>query len=179
MMIGRGVLAGVGLYSLGGTGSLGLGDLQLSGNVPDGQVGVPYQGRIDMSGIAPFAVSMPSGNYPPGISGPSLPPSSIALQGIPTAAGTFTFTLKATDVTGIAGQQSFSITIHPAGGAPAHTNTTQQQQTAQEQVMPATSSPFDFLTQATIIGTIPNWMVFAGAAAALFILLPMLTGKHR
>ena len=78
--------------------------------LPSGTVTVPYSDTLAaVGGTAPYTWSLASGSLPPGL---VLSPSG-TITGTPTASGTFTFTIKATDAS--AGTDSKSFTIVVAG----------------------------------------------------------------
>jgi hypothetical protein len=64
------------------------------------QVGTPYSSALTTTGgLPPFAFSIVSGSLPPGL---TLNASTGAITGTPTAAGTFSFTAKVVDSSGLA-----------------------------------------------------------------------------
>ena len=63
----------------------------------------------------PFTWTIDSGTLPPGLS----LSSGGAIRGTPTAAGTFNFTMKVVDSTGLTATRAQTITIAPGGCAPA------------------------------------------------------------
>jgi len=74
-----------------------------------GTVGSSYlQNFFSSGGVSPFTWTVAAGKLPPGV---TLTGSS--LEGTPTAAGTFTFTIKVTDSAGDQASESGSITISP------------------------------------------------------------------
>jgi hypothetical protein len=80
----------------------------------DGNVGVAYNAQFSASGaLAPFTFSINSGALPPGVS----LAGSGALNGTPTADGTFNFVVKAADASAspgpYSGTQAVSLTIGP------------------------------------------------------------------
>lgn len=78
---------------------------------PAGTVGSSYlQNFFASGGIQPYTWSIANGLLPPGLSLAATPPAS--LTGTPTAAGTFTFTVRVTDSAGTHADQSGSITVH-------------------------------------------------------------------
>ena len=80
---------------------------------PAGTVGTPYGvGFYASGGVSPYTYSIASGQLPPGLSldCPS-PPAS--LDGLPTTAGTFAFTVRVTDSRGVQATTPGSITIQP------------------------------------------------------------------
>ncbi|PIP40318.1 MAG: hypothetical protein COX19_05960, partial [Desulfobacterales bacterium CG23_combo_of_CG06-09_8_20_14_all_51_8] len=79
--------------------------------LPAGTVNRPYSQTITAGGgLAPYAFTMTSGTLPTGLS----PITSAGLiAGTPTVAGTFTFTITATDANGCAGLREYTIYIPP------------------------------------------------------------------
>ncbi|MGH9277816.1 MAG: Ig domain-containing protein [Acidimicrobiales bacterium] len=74
-----------------------------------GRVGQSYaNGLFADGGIPPYRWSLAAGPLPPGL---SLTTSPGRIQGTPTTAGTFTFTVRVTDDGGQTATQQFSITI--------------------------------------------------------------------
>lgn len=80
-------------------------------SLPNGAVGANYAATqlTASGGIGNYTYSY-TGNWPAGLT----LSSTGAISGTPTAAGTFTFTLTATDANGMAGTQSYSITVNGA-----------------------------------------------------------------
>ncbi|HEX9689603.1 MAG TPA: putative Ig domain-containing protein, partial [Thermoanaerobaculia bacterium] len=90
--------------------------------LPGGAVGSFYEASITASGGTPsYAFSVVSGSLPPGL---ELSSSTIAdlpivvanLSGTPTAAGTFTFRIRAVDANGCAGSRTYTIVVESSGG---------------------------------------------------------------
>ena len=83
--------------------------------LPVGKAGTAYTASITVTGGTPFA----GGVYAFNVTGGSLPPglslatsgATGAITGTPTTAGTYSFTVKATDSKGATASQVFSITI--------------------------------------------------------------------
>jgi hypothetical protein len=81
--------------------------------LPNGSVGTPYNQTVSASGgTAPYAFSVSSGALPGGL---ILNAATGAITGTPTTAGTFTFSITATDVNGCAGTRAYTITISSPG----------------------------------------------------------------
>jgi hypothetical protein len=80
--------------------------------LPSGTVHVAYSAAVAaVGGTAPYTWSLASGSLPPGL---SISPSG-TITGVPTMAGTFTFTIKATDSVAATATQTLTITV--AGGS--------------------------------------------------------------
>ena len=80
-------------------------------SLPAGAVASPYQAQVAATGGAtPYVWSLASGNLPAGL---SLNAGTGAVTGTPTAAGTFSFTVAATDAQSRAAQRVFSIAVSP------------------------------------------------------------------
>ena len=79
--------------------------------VPDGRVGQPYSaGFAATGGVAPYRFGIVEGSAPSGVSFNA----AGVLTGTPTAAGTFQFTVQATDSAGATGVRAFTAVILPA-----------------------------------------------------------------
>ena len=77
--------------------------------LPQGTVGVAYSQTITASGgTAPYTFSITAGSLPTGLLF-----TNGLISGTPTAAGTFTFTVTATDANGCTGLQAYTIVINP------------------------------------------------------------------
>ena len=85
--------------------------------LPDGIVGVPYEGDLEASGgCIPYTFRHDSGYLPPGLKVDSTPTRTTGtLSGTPTASGWFDFYLEVTDICGSKpSQEVWTIFIHPA-----------------------------------------------------------------
>ncbi len=77
--------------------------------LPGGIVGTAYsQGVTATGGTAPYTYALTSGALPAGM---VLTPATGGLSGTPSAAGTYTFTVTATDTFGCAGSRPYTLTI--------------------------------------------------------------------
>jgi uncharacterized repeat protein (TIGR01451 family) len=77
--------------------------------LPDGAIGGAYSQTVTaVGGIGPLSWSLSAGTLPPGV---SLNAATGALTGTLTTAGTFGFTLRATDSNSCFGQRAYSVTI--------------------------------------------------------------------
>jgi hypothetical protein len=103
------------------------GAVQPPGNLDD---------RNHIIDATPFTWTVESGTLPPGLS----LSSAGAITGTPTAAGTFNFTMKVVDSTGLTATQAQTITIHPGscGTTSAETSTSTVTTTTTES-LPATT----------------------------------------
>jgi uncharacterized repeat protein (TIGR01451 family) len=79
---------------------------------PAGEIGAAYSDTLTASGgTGPYAWSVSSGSLPAGI---TLNPSSGALSGTPTVAGTFTFTVEVTDADNQAATKVTTLVVAPS-----------------------------------------------------------------
>ncbi|HVK50209.1 MAG TPA: putative Ig domain-containing protein [Pseudoxanthomonas sp.] len=79
-------------------------------NIPDATVGTPYTQIFDgMGGFAPYDFEIATGAVPPGL---SLQPSGF-LVGTPTAAGSYTFTVRVNDVMLDTGTRQYTLVVLP------------------------------------------------------------------
>lgn len=80
--------------------------------MPSGDTATPYSQTASASGgTGPYTFSVASGALPAGL---SLNASTGAVTGTPSAAGSYNFTLRATDSLGSAGSRSYSVAIASA-----------------------------------------------------------------
>ncbi|SFA99020.1 Putative Ig domain-containing protein [Collimonas sp. OK607] len=81
-------------------------------SIAGGTVAVSYSAAISASGgAAPYAYSLVSGALPAGV---TLNASTGALSGTPSAAGTFSFTVRGLDANNFSGSQAYSLAIAAA-----------------------------------------------------------------
>ncbi len=86
--------------------------------LPNGVVGTPYSQTVSaVGGTAPYTFTVSSGALPNGL---TLNATTGVISGTPTAAGTFNFTITATDTNGCPGSRAYSIVI-PLPGCPVIT----------------------------------------------------------
>ncbi|MCW2646585.1 MAG: hypothetical protein JWP07_2694, partial [Pseudonocardiales bacterium] len=79
---------------------------------PAGEVGVPYSRALTVTdGTAPFAWSISAGSLPAGL---TLNASTGLLSGTPTAAGSFTFTVRVVDASGQSATKSVTLVVAAA-----------------------------------------------------------------
>jgi hypothetical protein len=89
--------------------TIGLGVQFTTSWLPNGTRTVPYSQTVAATGgSGTFTYSLATGTLPTGV---TLTPSTGALAGTPSAAGTFNFTLRATDSFGIEATQAFTVVI--------------------------------------------------------------------
>jgi hypothetical protein len=86
-------------------------------------------------GATPFTWTVDSGTLPPGLS----LSSAGAITGVPTARGTFDFTMKVVDSTGLTATRAQTITIHPDCGTTSPSTSTVTVTTAITLTEPATT----------------------------------------
>jgi large repetitive protein len=76
---------------------------------PGGEVGVTYSDQLTVTGgTSPFTWSVSAGALPPGV---ALGAANGLLSGIPTAAGTYSFTVMVTDRSGLTATEPVTLTI--------------------------------------------------------------------
>ncbi len=132
-------------------------------SLPSGQVGQAYTlvSLTAIGGTAPYSYSVTTGSLPAGLT----LSSAGVLSGTPTAGGSFSFTVTATDANSITGSQAYSITA----SAPAITVSPSSLLAAQvnasySQTLTASggTAPYSF---AVTSGTLPTGLTFDGASA--------------
>jgi pseudomonalisin len=83
------------------------------GSLPPGLADASYYAALSASGgLAPYTWTLTGGSLPSGLS----LNSTGAMAGIPSAAGSSSFTLQATDSTGATGSATFQLTVNAAPG---------------------------------------------------------------
>jgi Putative Ig domain len=95
--------------------------IPVGANLASGVTGTAYSETISaQGGTSPYTFSLTSGALP---TGTTLNSSSGVISGTPSAASTFSFTIKVTDSLGFTGSQAFEIIIAApsAGGGGAYT----------------------------------------------------------
>jgi hypothetical protein len=92
----------------------GAGPLSVTCSYPSGQVGVAYSSFLVATGGLPaYTYSIAGGSLPTGL---TLNPSTGAITGTPTAAGTFSDTSRVADSAGASSTSACGITIGPVSG---------------------------------------------------------------
>jgi hypothetical protein len=87
--------------------------------LPNGVVGTPYSQTVSGSGgTGPYTFTLSSGALPNGL---MLNATTGVISGTPTAAGTFNFTITATDANGCPGTRPYTMGIAGAPGCPVIT----------------------------------------------------------
>ena len=82
--------------------------------LPDGTVGDPYdQTVVGSGGAGPYTFAVTTGTLPSGL---TLNPTTGQVSGTPDTAGSYDFTITATDTNGCTGTQDYTVVIAPAGG---------------------------------------------------------------
>src|ERR1039458_9436090 len=87
--------------------------ITVASSLPAGTVGVPYTQKLPVvteGGAPPFTWSLIAGSVP----GLSFDPSSLTISGTPSTAGTFNFTIQATDSANLTATRSLSLVVNPA-----------------------------------------------------------------
>jgi hypothetical protein len=85
--------------------------------LPAGVVGVIYGQVVSaVGGTAPYTFAVSSGTLPPGLTLSTGNTTSVVISGTPTVAGTFTFTITATDANGCPGSRTYSLVVDPGAG---------------------------------------------------------------
>lgn len=81
--------------------------------LPNGSVGTPYNQMVSASGgTSPYTFAVSSGALPGGL---TLNSATGAITGMPLAAGTFNFSITATDANGCPGSRLYTVIISSAG----------------------------------------------------------------
>jgi hypothetical protein len=81
--------------------------------LPNGSVGISYDATISASGgTTPYAFTVASGTLPPGL----LLAADGSLTGVPTTAGSFSFTVRVTDSASQTAERSYTLTIVAGAG---------------------------------------------------------------
>ncbi|MBS1787904.1 MAG: putative Ig domain-containing protein [Acidobacteria bacterium] len=133
----------------------------------NGTVGTSYSQTFTGSGgLAPYSFARVTGTLPPGL---TLNANNGLLSGTPTQAGTFNFTVEATDVLGCTGNRGYSVVINPVCPAITVNPATSPNGfvgTAYSQTFTASggTGPYTF---ARITGTLPPGLTLSGATGLL------------
>jgi sugar lactone lactonase YvrE len=129
-------------------------------SLPSAQVGAAYSQTIAASGgTSPYSYQVTSGTLPAGTS----IDSSGLFSGTPSAAGSFTFTVSATDANSITGSQAYSLTVSaPAIAVSPASLPAAQVNVAYSQALTASggSAPYTFKVTA---GSLPAGLTLGSA----------------
>lgn len=126
----------------------------------DGEVGLAYTHTFTASGgTPPYTFAIISGSLPPGL---TLDGSTGVASGVPTASGTFPFTLQVTDSLSVAGLVNCSITIDP-GPSPACNNPPSGEVSVAYTHTFTASGGVPGYTFAIVSGALPPGVTLAGA----------------
>jgi len=83
-------------------------------SLPDGKVGQGYSQTLQVrNGVAPFTFAVTGGTLPAGLTLTGSGANAGLISGVPTAAGTSTFTVQATDAKNSTSTQNYTVTIAP------------------------------------------------------------------
>lgn len=135
-------------------------------SLPGGRVGQAYAAAIAAAGgVAPYTYVLSSGSLPAGL---ALSPAG-ALSGTPTAAGSFAFSLKASDAHDFSGTQNYTIAVSAGGGsAVLLTSSGSPSRPGQTVTFTATVVAGGATTQTSQIAAVPTGTVaFADGATPL------------
>jgi len=84
-------------------------DLNISGSLPQGSLGMSYKAAVTVTGgTSPYTFSVASGQLPNGV---QLAASTGTLSGTPTASGNFNFAVSVSDSSGHSQQKSLQIAV--------------------------------------------------------------------
>jgi hypothetical protein len=132
-------------------------------SLPNGVVGTAYSQTVTASGgTAPYVFSLSSGALPTGL---LLNSATGAISGTPTAAGTFTFTITASDANGCTGSRLYEISIASPGCPVILLSPT---------TLPPGTPLFPYAQQITASGGAPpyTFVIAAGALPTGLVLSP-------
>lgn len=88
----------------------------LTTNLTNGEVGEPYSRTISITGgDEDYTLSVSGGALPGGLSLVEASPSVWRIEGTPSGAGSFAFTLRAVDGAGLSDEQDLTMTVVPVG----------------------------------------------------------------
>ena len=136
-------------------------------SLPNGALGNPYSQTVSASGgSTPYTFAISSGSLPSGL---ILNPATGMISGTPNAAGTFTFTVTATDINNCPGSRQYTIVI--PGACPLLTvnpltlpNGALGQPYNQTISATGGSAPY---TLALTSGQLPNGLIFSPATGII------------
>jgi outer membrane autotransporter protein len=113
--------------------------------LPAATVGTAYSGTLGASGgVGPYTFAVSAGALPQGIT----LSGSGALSGTPTQSGPATFTIRASDVNGMSGDQAYSVTVGEA--APVAVSDAAQTPANQAVIIPVTANDTGVMTSVAV-----------------------------
>jgi hypothetical protein len=132
--------------------------------LPTGEVGVSYSQTFTAAGGSPpYTFSISSGSLPNGLN-----PSGNTIVGIPTASGTFNFTVKVTDSASVTATLAMTLTIAPALSittAPTLPNGTIGASYLQTLAAAGGATPYHW---SVTLGALPKGLTLDAAAGSIF-----------
>ena len=104
------------IYKAGSAGKNKQGPVITTLNLPEAGVGSPYSTVLSITGIPPYTCGLVLGSLPAGL---TLSASACTISGTPSATGTSTFILKATDSAGRIGSKSYTLSVRSCSSVPS------------------------------------------------------------
>jgi uncharacterized protein (TIGR03437 family) len=133
--------------------------------LPGGQVGAAYTQTLTATGGGAPSFALSTGALPPGL---TLNTATGALSGTPTQAGTFTFTIRATDSSGCSGTREYTLTIAcPTVTLSPNTLPEGRTGTAYQQTLTASGAGGGTLSFAVSAGVLPPGLTLTTTTGAL------------
>lgn len=99
--------------------------ITLPSSLPAGSIGASYSQSVAASPYGNYSYTVTAGSLPPGV---TLYGSFGLLYGYPASAGTFSFTIRATDSSGCSGSRNYTVVINGSLRSPAQQQSAGKQQ---------------------------------------------------